>query len=88
MPIYWLGGTKVVDDYEDFYDGDWDDETNLKERVRQRPPGSYTQDLHRPFSGSYHSGVSTGEILTNELAWGQTLGTVTLGESRHWPWHT
>ena len=24
VPIYWLGGAKVADDYEDFYDGDWD----------------------------------------------------------------
>ena len=25
MPIYWLNGNKVADQYEDFYDGDWDD---------------------------------------------------------------
>ena len=30
MPIYWLNGTKAADDYEDFYDGDWDDEANDK----------------------------------------------------------
>ena len=24
VPIYWLGGEKVADDYADFYDGDWD----------------------------------------------------------------
>ena len=30
VPIYWLGGTKVADDYEDFYDGSWDDEANEK----------------------------------------------------------
>lgn len=22
--IYWLGGEKVADDHDDFYDGDWD----------------------------------------------------------------
>ena len=26
MPIYWLGGAKVADNYADFYDGDWDEE--------------------------------------------------------------
>ena len=26
VPIYWLGGAKVADDYGDFYDGDWDEE--------------------------------------------------------------
>ena len=25
VPIYWLDGDKVADDYEDFYDGNWDD---------------------------------------------------------------
>ena len=30
VPIYWLDGNKVVDDYEDFYDGSWDEETTLK----------------------------------------------------------
>ena len=24
VPIYWLGGTKVADEYTDFYDGSWD----------------------------------------------------------------
>ena len=28
--IYWLNGNKVVDNYEDFYDGSWDDEANDK----------------------------------------------------------
>ena len=27
VPIYWLNGNKVADDYGDFYDGTWDDET-------------------------------------------------------------
>ena len=26
VPIYWLNGAKVADDYADFYDGDWDEE--------------------------------------------------------------
>ena len=26
VPIYWLGGAKVADDYDDFYDGNWDEE--------------------------------------------------------------
>ena len=30
VPIYWLNGNKVVDQYEDFYDGGWDDEANMK----------------------------------------------------------
>ena len=30
VPIYWLNGNNVADDYEDFYDGGWDDQANSK----------------------------------------------------------
>ena len=30
VPIYWLNGNKVADDYGDFYDGTWDDETDSR----------------------------------------------------------
>ena len=30
VPIYWVKGDKVADDYEDLYDGDWDDEADPK----------------------------------------------------------
>ena len=29
VPIYWLGADKIADDYADFYDEDWDDETGV-----------------------------------------------------------
>ena len=32
VPIYWLNGSKVADDYEDFHDGSWDDEANPRGR--------------------------------------------------------
>ena len=31
VPIYWLNGNKVADNYADFYDGNWDDETNARD---------------------------------------------------------
>ena len=31
--IYWLGGSKVADNYGDLYDGSWDDETNPRDRA-------------------------------------------------------
>ena len=34
VPIYWLGGAKLADDYADFYNGSWDDEVNLKDESR------------------------------------------------------
>ena len=33
VPIYWLSGNKVADEYEDFYDGSWDDEANDKNQL-------------------------------------------------------
>ena len=30
VPIHWLSGSKVADDYSDFYDNSWDDETNRR----------------------------------------------------------
>ena len=36
VPIYWLNGTKVADQYEDFYDESWDDEVKRQERIRHR----------------------------------------------------
>ena len=29
VPIYWLGADKIADDYADFYDEDWDDESGV-----------------------------------------------------------
>ena len=37
VAIYWLGGNKVADDYEDFYDGSWSNEAQRQGRVRGRP---------------------------------------------------
>ena len=33
VPVYWLGGAKVADGYNDFYDGSWDNDTNTKDRT-------------------------------------------------------
>ena len=45
VPIYWVAGSKVADDYEDFYDGSWDDETNVRDangNLRPVPNGVWT----------------------------------------------
>ena len=38
VAIYWLGGNKLADDYEDFYDGDWDEEANPKDELGANGP--------------------------------------------------
>ena len=32
VPIYWLNGNKLADDYADLYDGSWDDEANPRDQ--------------------------------------------------------
>ena len=62
VPIYWLGGAKVADDYEDFYDGSWDDETNTKDEFGTARDLSGSSS---PFTGCEHDG-------TEEISAGQS----------------
>ena len=55
VAIYWLGGAKVADDYEDFYDGDWDDEANAKDESGSNR--STTGTTNYPLTGSNHNGT-------------------------------
>ncbi len=56
MPVYWLGGSQVAADYEDFYDGSWADETNARDESGEARTvtGSST---NYPISGSGHDGT-------------------------------
>ena len=64
VPIYWLGGNRVADDYEDFYDGDWDEEANDKDESGNNGPDT-SQSANFPFTGCRHNG--TGESLGRAL---------------------
>ena len=52
VPIYWLRGTKVADDYEDFYDGDWDDEANPTDST-----AAVVTVTTQPWTGSSNDGT-------------------------------
>ena len=54
VPIYWLDGNKVVDDYEDFYDGSWDEETTLKNESGNTFTATSST---RVWTGSDHDGT-------------------------------
>ncbi|WP_420446766.1 choice-of-anchor R domain-containing protein [Candidatus Poriferisodalis sp.] len=54
VPIYWLAGNKVADDYADFYDGDWDDEANPTDESGSAR--SISTIKGRPWTGSTHAG--------------------------------
>ena len=62
VPIYWLGGAKAADDYEDFYDGSWDEEANDKDESGNNGPDT-SQSANRPWTGCDHDGTSEGDYL-------------------------
>ena len=62
VPIYWLNGdpdnAKVADDYADFYDGDWDEERQNKNRDESGADGPNTAtSSNYPFTGCRHNGT-------------------------------
>ena len=58
VPVYWLNGAKAADEYEDFYDGSWDDEANDKNES-----GTDAHDtsviINYPFTGCNHDGTES-----------------------------
>ena len=68
VPIYWLNGNKVADDYEDFYDGSWDDEAN--------PKNDLGNDIaiaaaNQPWTGSSSGGA---ELVESGGTWAAEAG--------------
>ena len=61
-PIYWLNGAKVADQYEDFYDGSWDDENPKDESGSDRSLSS----LDYPWTGSNDDGTEASEFFTSK----------------------
>ena len=58
VPIYWLGGSKVADNYGDLYDGSWDNETAPRNQHGEGRALSGSAD--RPFTGSRNNGTADG----------------------------
>ena len=56
VPIYWVNGGKVADDYEDFYDGDWDDEAGARNQW-----GELQAVEQGVWTGSAHDGTELFE---------------------------
>ena len=76
VPIYWLGGNKVADNYTDFYDGTWDDEANDKNESGNDAHDT-SQAANFPFTGCRDNGTeATGAVETSALG---SLGLVRLG---------
>ena len=56
VPIYWLNGAKAADEYEDFYDGSWDDEANDKNESGTDAHDT-SQEANWPWTGCNHNGT-------------------------------
>ena len=56
VPIYWLNGAKAADQYEDFYDGTWDDEANDKNESGTNGPNT-SQQANYPLTGCNDRGT-------------------------------
>ena len=64
LPIYWLDGNKAADDYEDFYDGDWDEENTLKDESGTTVTVTGNTTV---WTGSDHDGTEATSILSVAL---------------------
>ena len=75
VPIYWLGGLKVADNYRDFYDGSWDEERNDQDRneVGNTGPDS-SQAINYPWTGCDHDGTKAFLASGDSVALGNTNG--------------
>ena len=56
VPIYWLNGAKAADDYQDFYDGSWDEEASNKNELGANGPNTSLTNNY-PFTGCGHDGT-------------------------------
>ena len=79
VPIYWLNGAKAADEYEDFYDGTWDDEANDKNESGTDAHDT-SQTANYPWTGCNHNGtefrqfagtVSRGLGSNNDVRYGR-----------------
>ena len=65
-PIYWLDGAKVADNYQDFYDGSWDEPRSA--RNENGDEFVFDTGSKRPYTGSTANGVaSSGNPLGSNV---------------------
>ena len=74
VPIYWLNGAKAADQYEDFYDGSWDDEANDKNESGTNGLDTSLSDNY-PFTGCEHDGTEGFNFVNISLGLGGSSGS-------------
>ena len=80
VPIYWLNGAKAADQYEDFYDGSWDDEANDKNESGTNGLDTSLND-NWPLTGCDHDGTAEGALGASQV----TVGRPNSSGSSHGP---
>ncbi len=70
VPIYWLGGARVADNYTDFHDGSWDSAAGRSENGASQTGTAYTgsSDDGTAFSGRAFS--PSGQALATQIRYG------------------
>ena len=78
VPIYWLNGAKAADQYEDFYDGSWDDEVNDKNESGTDAHDT-SQEANYPITGCANDGTEEFAGAHKPRGLGAALGFVRTG---------
>ena len=82
IPIYWLNGNKVANEYRDFYDGSWDDEANDKNQSGNNGPDTSDNEYY-PLTGCDHNG--TGKLNSALGSSGVTVARPNSPDTGHGP---
>ena len=70
VPIYWLSGAKVADDYSDFYNGDWD--SNAAKSESGSGPGSNVVWTGSNSDGTGYDGQEARDVgSVGQVRWGR-----------------
>ena len=72
VPIYWLDGAKAADNYADFYDGSWDQETTVRNESGTTISIPFASSTYAVWAGCEHDGTEGTETSGNSLALGTT----------------
>ena len=77
VPIYWLNGARVADDYADFYDGSWENEDKPRNGLGNPRPLAGTA----PWTGTDHDGTELFDGAVSRAMGQATVGVGGLGSS-------
>ncbi len=83
VPIYWLNGAKVANDYADFYDGSWNSRAERDQRGRDDSfqsngvwTGSNNDGTKHGFPLGASSNVRVGDLSDTPLSWSNVARSI------------